>query len=1233
MTKKVWHKSGNRSTWFWTARGPAFSSPLSPEGGGVAAGPVSQIPRAEISGGAFRRRLGLCFLGVWIGLAISVSSANAQLILEKRLSSESSLVSVGETVAFVLTMTVPASDAPSPLVLVDDLPVLDGLMEPVSARVTGIGAALTGAALAVGDSAVLEDAFFGDGRPDRVLFDFGSVARSDELSAPEAAQITVEIAARAVSEVSPALAHWWRLDDGAGEAALDHGAAAESRDGELINMANDSWILDGRRGGALRFEAGGDSGPDFVRLGEDGQLPLRPDQPYTISLWFRTTGPGALLAKGGGTPEERQVYLFVNSGPDSLQAFVGGVFFPVVDVNVRDGQWHLATLVNDPAAGTAVLYLDGGTQFAAANPGDAVNTADVLLGVRRETDDNQGAAFAFSGDMDDVRIYTVPLSAGQVRTLFQAESVNRAHATFGDAAAEAFAAAAVVPAPERIALSGRVGADADGDGAISGGEGLAGVWVILSDLAGAPVAVQITDELGRYRFSDLTPGGWRLAVDPETLPGGLAPVQDPQSPADGAAFLESVAADRDGLDFVYREGAPPDPPDPPEPPDPPDPPNPPEPPPPPPAGGISGRVWLDENGNGLEDAGEPGAPDVALELRSAAGIALRRTRTGNGGGYGFQGISPGDYRLAVIPPEGFRLTASGGEDPARNSDFDPETGAVSVAVREGVTLENLGAGLIPDRIVLAGRVWRDEDGDGESGPGEGVLGVRLMAESEKTVPLVARTGEAGAFRFEELPPGTWTVSVEPATLPEFSEFSRESDGAPDGRVVLGDVGEDRLDLDFRLQNTRFAQPADLAGTRISGMDLDGPPLLPGDELEFWVAVYNAGDRAATGAIYFGETPEWTALWPETVDTNRGAVAVDGPDAFRVFLGDLEAGGEAWIRWRAAVVPEATAGGWVIAGGKVSASEAAAVPVDAADTAIPDDPLVLGPIGGPVGAAGASLSVTQRVFPAGPVSAGERLRFETTLTVTGDQIAEGVRLFNALPPWTELDPASVSAGRGEILAGNPVQFFMDSLFPGETVRLGFEAVVRPDVPEHSRISSQALALAKGLRARSGDPATAELDDPTVVWSEGPSPALRLWMEFAEPGGSAGLDSTVRTLSAHVVNLGDSPAQNVQFFDAPLGAFRLIPGQVSSDRGRVVRGNGEAEMAVQVELGDLASGEIATVGYGVEIEPGVAGFPVEEESFLFFRNGWVRADGFPDIRGEDPTTAARFDGTATVFVGFP
>lgn len=1213
MIENVWHKSRRHSTWIFGA-----SRGFQPPGAGNAPAPDDRR-FAPSPFSAFAPGTGLWFRAVfWIFLFLltpRTDPAHAQLNLEKRLISEVENVSEGGILDFSLTLAVPPAEAPLSLRLADDLPTLDGLWEPVAARVTAVGEGLSGAALQPGDSGEFQDFRFGDGRPDRVVFDFGSVAVSEAAGETGANQISVEISAQAVSAVTPTLAHWWRLDEETGTAAAaDGGAAAETRDGALVNMNGDAWIAEGKRGGGLRFDAGGDSGPGFVRLAEDGQLPLRPDQPYTISLWFRTTRPGALLAKAGGTPEERQVYLFVNSGPDSLQAFVGGVFFPLVDVNVRDGQWHLATLANDPAAGTATLYLDGGEDFATATPGDAVNPADVLLGVRREGNQNEGAAFAFTGDMDDVRLYDVALTAEDVRQLFRSENANRALAIFGDARAEATVPVAVIPADRTIALSGRVWADANRDGVRGADEGLSEILVRLAEGSGPAVETAVTGGDGAYQFADLAPGSWRIAVDAETLPTDLVPFQDPAGEADGVALLEDVASDRGNLDFGYRI---------------PEAPPPPEPPPPPPAGGLSGRVWFDADGDGLRRDDESPAADVTVELRSRSGSAVvDRTRTGDGGRYRLTGISPGGYLLAVIPPTDFRLTRPDGDDPTRNSDFDPETGTRTVTVVDDIIRGNLDAGLIPDQIALSGRVWRDDDGNGEIAPAEGVSGVRLTARREgEGVLRATRTTADGRFEFAELSPGSWTLAAERATLPEFSTFRRAPDATADGVLRLPDATRDRSDLNFELVSTLTPQPADLTGSRILGVDGNGSPVMRGDELTFQVVLYNAGDRSAEDVVFSAETPEETILLPDTVDTDRGAVALDGAGGFRVFAGTLEPGGVAWIDWRATVRENAAAGAWVIAGGQVTAVGMPAVPVDAADTKIPDDPLVLGPIGGAGEAAAGEppLVATQSVVPAGPVTPGERLRFEILLTATGGETVRNVRVLNAVPVWTELDPDSLSADRGIAEPGNPIPLSVDSMSPGETVRFRFDAVVRNDVPDHARIASQSLILARGVRARSDDPATAAFEDAAMVRTAGPSPALRLWVEAEERPAVINGGEPAVFFCVSVVNPGVEPVFGVRLFDALTGNVELLAGSVETEQGTVLRGNLPGDATVEVDVGKIPPGAAAAIRYRVKPADHRGGlFPFSRNRFLFFRNPWSRAEGIPDIRADDPLTPSAGDG---------
>ncbi|HSN77603.1 MAG TPA: SdrD B-like domain-containing protein, partial [Anaerolineae bacterium] len=58
---------------------------------------------------------------------------------------------------------------------------------------------------------------------------------------------------------------------------------------------------------------------------------------------------------------------------------------------------------------------------------------------------------------------------------------------------------------------------------------------------------------------------------------------------------------------------------------------------------IGNFVWVDENSDGYQDAGEPGIPNVRILLKDSAGNVLFETRTDSHGGYLFSGLQPGSY--------------------------------------------------------------------------------------------------------------------------------------------------------------------------------------------------------------------------------------------------------------------------------------------------------------------------------------------------------------------------------------------------------------------------------------------------------------------------------------------------------------------------------------------------------------------------------------------------------------
>jgi len=90
---------------------------------------------------------------------------------------------------------------------------------------------------------------------------------------------------------------------------------------------------------------------------------------------------------------------------------------------------------------------------------------------------------------------------------------------------------------------------------------------------------------------------------------------------------------------------------------------------------IGDTVWIDENQDGIQDANEPGFPDVVVNLYDCLDNFIATTMTDANGFYKFDGLTPGDYYVEFIKPEGYAITLQdqGGDD-ANDSDADPTTG-------------------------------------------------------------------------------------------------------------------------------------------------------------------------------------------------------------------------------------------------------------------------------------------------------------------------------------------------------------------------------------------------------------------------------------------------------------------------------------------------------------------------------------------------------------------------------
>ncbi len=216
---------------------------------------------------------------------------------------------------------------------------------------------------------------------------------------------------------------------------------------------------------------------------------------------------------------------------------------------------------------------------------------------------------------------------------------------------------------------------------------------------------------------------------------------------------------------------------------------------------IGDRVWIDSNGNGIQDAGEVGIADVKVELFNEDGTPVGVDANGNSysniqmtdsnGRYEFCTLKPNKkYHIKVTPPEGyyFSFKAKGGDE-SRDSDIDAATKeSGDILLKSGASYAHLDAGLVKPACI-GDFIWEDKDANGIQEAGEsGVAGVKLEivdasgnsvvdVNGNSVVPVT--TAADGKYEFCNLVPGVYQVKV--TKLPENYYITRENEGEDESK--------------------------------------------------------------------------------------------------------------------------------------------------------------------------------------------------------------------------------------------------------------------------------------------------------------------------------------------------------------------------------------------------------------------------------------------------------------------
>ena len=271
---------------------------------------------------------------------------------------------------------------------------------------------------------------------------------------------------------------------------------------------------------------------------------------------------------------------------------------------------------------------------------------------------------------------------------------------------------------------------------------------------------------------------------------------------------------------------------------------------------LSGRVFVDGNGNGVEDAGESGLAGVTVRLRQAE--VESGTTTSDLGEFGWTALKPGNFTVELIVPAGFQGTT-------------PVLRTVVGQVGQQVTL----AFGLQEVATVAGMVFVDTDGDGLLGGQEvGLAGVTVRVIGGDRVQ-VAVTSAEGFFRFTGLLPGNYEVEEDDLAGYASTTANRRSVSVSRGGAASVFFG------DLPVQSISGAVFVDTNG---NGMRDSGEAGVPGVVVRLFLSRGNTEDAqpwrelitAADGTFRFEGVPVGNYVVRQLLPSDYTVMSTPGP---------------------------------------------------------------------------------------------------------------------------------------------------------------------------------------------------------------------------------------------------------------------------------------------------------------------------------------------------------------------